>query len=59
MTDDAQFESNMARLASQLRLEPSEDGVEKLPWEELARRAFDPALHYVKPGNYSGFLLPG
>ena len=39
-------------------LEPTEDGVEKLPWEELARRTFDPALHHVAPRDYSEYLLP-
>jgi len=28
-----------------------------LPWEELARRGFDPALHYVAPKDYSEYLL--
>jgi GT2 family glycosyltransferase len=28
-----------------------------LPWEELARRRFDPALHYVAPKDYSEYLL--
>jgi GT2 family glycosyltransferase len=31
--------------------------VHDLPWEELARRAFDPALHYVAPKDYSEYLL--
>lgn len=31
--------------------------IHDLPWEELARRAFDPALHYVAPKDYSEYLL--
>jgi len=31
--------------------------VHDLPWEDLARRKFDPALHYVAPKDYSEYLL--
>jgi GT2 family glycosyltransferase len=40
-------------------LQPAEDGIGNLPWGELARRRFDPALHRVAPKDYSGSLLPG
>lgn len=38
-------------------LQPTQDGVEKLPWDELCRRPFDPALHRVAPKDYSEYLL--
>jgi GT2 family glycosyltransferase len=40
-------------------LQPERDGIEHLPWYELSRRRFDPALHRVAPKDYSGYLLPG
>lgn len=40
-------------------LQPTVDGVENLPWNELSRRRFDPALHRVAPRDYSEYLLPG
>ncbi|MBC7802559.1 MAG: glycosyltransferase family 2 protein [Candidatus Parcubacteria bacterium] len=40
-------------------LQLTEDGIGNLPWDELRRRPFDPALHRVAPRDYSGFLLPG
>ncbi len=38
-------------------LQPTVDGVENLPWDELSRRRFDPALHRVSPRDYSEYLL--
>jgi GT2 family glycosyltransferase len=39
-------------------LHPTEDGIEKLPWNEISRQRFDPAKHYSAPKDYSEFLLP-
>lgn len=39
-------------------LDFSEASVADIPWERLSQRDFDPQLHYVKPGDYSAFLLP-
>ena len=36
---------------------PGRASVHGLPWEDLARRKFDPALHYVAPKDYSEHLL--
>ena len=38
-------------------LQPSADGIANIPWDELARRPFDPALHHVAPKDYSEYLL--
>ena len=40
-------------------LQVPEGGIANFPWNELARRRFDPALHRVAPKDYSEFLLPG
>lgn len=34
------------------------EGVNNLPWSDMARRGFDPALHYVAPKDYSEEMLP-
>ncbi len=39
------------------RLDMADGTVHDIPWEELARRAFDPALHYVAPKDYSEYFL--
>jgi GT2 family glycosyltransferase len=39
-------------------LYPTEDGMDKLPWDEISRRPFEPALHHIAPKDYSEFLLP-
>lgn len=58
------LERRMARLgaASQAFLQkypvPVQEGtVHDLPWEQLARQAFDPALHYTAPLDYSRYAL--
>ena len=38
-------------------LDLSEASVNDIPWEELRRQEFDPARHYVEPGDYSAALL--
>lgn len=40
-------------------LQVPEGGIASFPWQELARRPFDPAQHRVAPKDYSEFLLPG
>lgn len=40
-------------------LQVPEGGIANFPWNELARRRFDPALHRVAPKDYSEYLLPG
>jgi GT2 family glycosyltransferase len=39
-------------------LQVPEGGIANFPWDELARRPFDPALHRVAPKDYSAYLLP-
>jgi GT2 family glycosyltransferase len=38
-------------------IQVTQASIHDLPWEELARAAFDPALHYVAPKDYSQYLL--
>jgi GT2 family glycosyltransferase len=38
-------------------LRPAVDGVDNLPWDEMGRRGFDAALHYIAPKDYSAYLL--
>jgi GT2 family glycosyltransferase len=40
-------------------LQVPEGGIANFPWNEMAHRPFDPALHRVAPKDYSEFLLPG
>ena len=39
------------------RVPMTEASVHDIPWEELARCKFEPALHYVAPGDYSKYLF--
>ncbi|MBI1943343.1 MAG: glycosyltransferase [Betaproteobacteria bacterium] len=39
------------------RIPMAEASVHDLPWEELAQRRFDPALHRVAPRDYSSYLV--
>ena len=38
-------------------LQLTTDGIGNIPWDELARRRFDPALHRVEPKDYSEYLV--
>ena len=50
--------SEAARTFLQKYPVPMRDGtVHDVPWEQLAERAFDPALHYVAPMDYSQYIL--
>jgi hypothetical protein len=40
-------------------LQLAQGGIDRIPWSELSRRRFDPALHRVAPKDYSEYLLPG
>lgn len=35
-----------------------EGTVHDIPWEALARQGYDPARHYVAPGDYARYLVP-
>jgi GT2 family glycosyltransferase len=55
----AKVEAAAQAFVDKYELQLTQDGIENIPWAELARRSFDPARHRVAPKDYSEFLLPG
>jgi GT2 family glycosyltransferase len=54
----ARVSSALGEFLRKYRLSMAEASVHDIPWEQLARQTFDPALHYVRPADYSEFALP-